>query len=295
MALDKDECPIVSVVVPVWNSPKLIRLCLEALARQSCPRDRFEVLVVDNGSTDETADVVRSFPAVRLLSEPVPGSYKARNRGLSEARGAYVAFTDADCIPAPDWLSAAIAQASTNPDAGIIAGRIELFRSSADSNEVCDWYERLFAFNQAAYAAKGICLTANWLSPRQLLQSMGGFSSELKSGGDVDLSSRIAASGRCLVYADSMVVGHPIRGSLQELMQKRRRVTGGRWVSKKKKSLIRSLGGVSVDMMKNIGTIAAADASLVLKLKLAGLQVALSSVALAEVGRMALGAESERA
>ena len=91
--------PFISVIIPVWNSPDLLAKCLAALAVQSYPRERYEVLVVDNGSTDSTAAVARNYPFVTLLSEPVPGAYRARNRGLAAARGEYVAFTDADCIP----------------------------------------------------------------------------------------------------------------------------------------------------------------------------------------------------
>ena len=116
------ELPLVSVVIPVWNSPDLIGKCLTALAQQTYPRDRFEVLVVDNGSTDATANVARSYPFVAVLSEPVAGSYRARNRGLRSARGEYVAFTDADCIPDPDWLTAAVRAARLYPQAGVLAG-----------------------------------------------------------------------------------------------------------------------------------------------------------------------------
>src|SRR5262245_37657845 len=121
--------PFVSVIVPVWNSPELIAICLSALTAQTYPRDRFEVLVVDNASTDSTAEVARSFPIATVLLERTPGSYHARNRALKEARGEYVAFTDADCIPAPDWLEKAIESALRHPNAGVFAGRIELFRT----------------------------------------------------------------------------------------------------------------------------------------------------------------------
>ena len=70
--------PFISVIIPVWNSPDLLAKCLAALAVQSYPRERYEVLVVDNGSTDSTAAVARNYPFVTLLSEPVPGAYLYR-------------------------------------------------------------------------------------------------------------------------------------------------------------------------------------------------------------------------
>src|SRR5688572_5665963 len=108
MANTKPLDPVVSVIIAVWNSPCQIRQCLAALERQTLPRDQFEILVVDNGSTDDTAAVAHAVPGVTVIEEARPGSYAARNRGLVAARGEYVAFTDADCLPAPDWLEAAL-------------------------------------------------------------------------------------------------------------------------------------------------------------------------------------------
>ena len=69
----ENACPLVSVIVPVWNSPDFIARCLRALEAQSYPRDRFEVLVVDNGSTDSTAEAIRRFPFATLLVELLGG------------------------------------------------------------------------------------------------------------------------------------------------------------------------------------------------------------------------------
>jgi glycosyltransferase involved in cell wall biosynthesis len=115
---------LISVIIPVWNSGALLRRCLEALARQTLGPDCFEIIVVDNGSSDDSAAIANSFPGVVLLSEPRPGSYAARNRGLARARGDFIAFTDADCVPAPDWLEQALAAARRHPGAGVLAGRI---------------------------------------------------------------------------------------------------------------------------------------------------------------------------
>src|SRR5687768_3731828 len=122
------DYPFISVVVPVWNASEVIGKCLSAIGAQSYPRDRFEVLVVDNGSTDATPNIVRSFSFAILLHEPRIGAYYARNCGLKNAQGEYVAFTDADCIPDPGWLAQATETACRRPGFGILAGRIDLFR-----------------------------------------------------------------------------------------------------------------------------------------------------------------------
>ena len=94
----------VAVVIPVWNGRTILGRCLDALERQTLPRERFDIIVVDNGSTDGTADIARGYANVTVLEEPTPGSYAARNTALADVRAPITAFTDADCIPDPDWL-----------------------------------------------------------------------------------------------------------------------------------------------------------------------------------------------
>jgi GT2 family glycosyltransferase len=172
--------------------------------------------------------VARSHAFATLLHEPEAGSYRARNLGLRHASGAFVAFTDADCIPSPSWLAAAMRAASAHPEAGILAGRIELFGDVFGKVKLGERYERLFAFNQEANVACGMCVTANWVSPRALLQGLGGFDPILKSGGDAECARRVRHAGHPIVYVPDMVVGHPARASIGELIRKRRRVIGGR-------------------------------------------------------------------
>jgi hypothetical protein len=90
----------VSVVVPFYNAERSVEDCIAALRAQTLAPPRYEIIMVDNNSTDGSADLVRKYPDVRLLSEEKQGSYAARNRGVAAARGAIVAFTDADCRPA---------------------------------------------------------------------------------------------------------------------------------------------------------------------------------------------------
>ena len=93
----------VSVIIPVLNDAPRLRTCLDALESQTFDLP-FEVLVVNNGSSDDPASVLRAFPAARLLHEQQRSSYAARNTGVRQARGEVLAFTDSDCIPAEDWL-----------------------------------------------------------------------------------------------------------------------------------------------------------------------------------------------
>jgi glycosyltransferase involved in cell wall biosynthesis len=291
------DLPFISVVIPVWNSPDSIAKCLSALAAQTYPRDRYEVLVVDNGSTDETADVVRCFPLATLLAEPVAGSYRARNRGVRSARGEYVVFTDADCVPHPQWLATAARAASQHPHAGVLAGHIELFRSGATDGGACEKYEYAFSFDQAKNAGNGVCVTANWMSRRATLLDFGGFQEDLKSGGDWGLSRRIRAAGRPVVYVADMVVSHPVRGSLAELMAKRRRTIGGRWRSTEARWRFLRCSRVLLrdSIVRTLQTVSDKRFSFADRLRVIGVDMTLSVTAMIELIRLACGGESKRA
>lgn len=291
------DLPFVSVIIPVWNSPDLIAKCLTALGAQTYPRDRFEVLVVDNASTDSTAEVARRFPIATLLFEPVPGSYNARNRGLREARGEYIAFTDADCIPAPDWLEKAVACARARPEAGVIAGRIQLFRPDPDTGEIYELYERLFAFRQDVGARKGFCATANWLGRRDALLAFGGFQADRKSGADGELAHRFHKSGQPIVYAENAVVRHPVRGTFEDLAKKRRRLTGGRWDrTPGRAKALRILLVILWDTARRMkSTVLEPHLSLRTRARIASLVIALSWVSLRELFRLVGDGQASRA
>ena len=94
----------VSVVVPAYNAGRTIDACLKGLLTQSVPPEGYEVTVVDDGSSDETREIVGKY-GVRLIDQPHQGPAAARNRGVAEARGEIVLFTDADCVPAENWIA----------------------------------------------------------------------------------------------------------------------------------------------------------------------------------------------
>lgn len=96
----------ISVVVPCRNGERFLADCLESLLQQSLPGRRYEVILVDNNSTDDTLNIARSYPDVKVIQEPRRGAYAARNAGVRMARGRVLAFTDADCVVGPCWLEA---------------------------------------------------------------------------------------------------------------------------------------------------------------------------------------------
>ena len=95
----------VSIIIPTFNGASRIGNCLDALLQQTAGRNA-EILVVNDGSTDNTVDVVGRYPGVRLITQANAGPAAARNRGALEAQGTIILFTDDDCVPTPDWLDA---------------------------------------------------------------------------------------------------------------------------------------------------------------------------------------------
>ena len=91
-----------SVIVPAHNAAQTIEECIEALLKQSVPREKYEVIIVDDGSTDGTATLARSY-GVRVLTQPHRGPAAARNAGAGQATGEVLLFTDADCAPTRTW------------------------------------------------------------------------------------------------------------------------------------------------------------------------------------------------
>lgn len=134
--------PFVSVVVPTRNRAAMLRDCLKSLIAQEYPPARFEIIVVDDGSTDGAPDVARSFsdrrnlPEVRSLRKPAGGLNSARNVGISVAQGDLICFVDDDIEAPPGWLRAMVAGAMRHPGAMCFGGPIRL-RLEAPGPRLC--------------------------------------------------------------------------------------------------------------------------------------------------------------
>jgi glycosyltransferase involved in cell wall biosynthesis len=222
--------PFVSVIVPVYNDAARLRLCLEALEKQSYPAPCYEVIVVDNASTEDIKGVVAEYGHAVYALETTLGSYAARNRGLELAKGNFLAFTDADCIPKPDWLEKGVARLLAHPDCGVVGGEIELFFKDPRRPTSAELYETVsasFNFNQRRDVTKQIfSATANLFTFRRIFDEVGPFDATMKTGGDKEWCQRVVAAGYPLVYAPEVIIAHPARASLGELARRHQRLTG---------------------------------------------------------------------
>jgi glycosyltransferase involved in cell wall biosynthesis len=217
--------PEISVIIPFRNARPQLPVLLKALSRQTCARDAFEVIWIDDGSGDGGGGWLQEHlpPGWHLVVHTEPrGSYAARNSGLRAAEGENLAFTDVDCRPQEDWIEKGLAWLSSVPR---VAGRVHLELS--DSPSAAELVDAGRFLRQRRYVQEGFGATANLFVQRRVFDSLGGFDEHLKSGGDYEFGLRCSLAGIPIQYADDVVVSHPARASLRELLSKSERVGFG--------------------------------------------------------------------
>jgi glycosyltransferase involved in cell wall biosynthesis len=209
--------PVFSVIIPTLNRPLELTECLRALSSLEYPKERFEIIVVDDGSRMPLDDTVAEFTgtvSIRLVRQSCGGPAAARNAGVSISRGRYLAFTDDDCIPERGWLSAF--ERLLRADSCILAGGRVLnalpdnayaTASQMIVDFVRDYYQsgrgtpRFFAANNVAMHV-------------DTFHQMGGFSPIFRTSEDRDFCDRWLAAGYRLVYAPDAMIYHAHRQDL---------------------------------------------------------------------------------
>ncbi len=222
--------PFVSIIIPVYNDAVALETCLKALAHQTYPT--YEIIVVDNGSShlDAITTLVEQCPKAVLSHEAKPGSYAARNRGISIAQGDIIGFTDADCIPDPEWIAQGVTLLLQYPDCGLVAGRIDLFFQDPSHLTAVELYDSVLAFPQQSFLKQEqFAATANIFTFKRVLDDVGSFDDRLKSSGDVEWGQRVYRAGYQQIYGDSVRVQHPARASWSQLYRRTIRHIGGRY------------------------------------------------------------------
>ena len=231
-----------SVIIPTYNDWERLTKCLNALQQQTISRDQYEVIVVDNGERGEIPSGITLPDWVRLIHEPKPGSYIARNTGAYKARGEFLAFTDSDCIPDINWLANA-EKCFNRSSCDLVGGKVQIFQDD-EQNKYGYLYESSTAFPQHKNVPAGKGVTANLFVKKQVFNERGGFSSTIKSGGDWEFTKHCTNNGHKMVYCKDVMVLHPAR-TIANIFKKQRRLTCGGALNMKEKfghSYLRMLG-----------------------------------------------------
>lgn len=198
--------PDYSVIVPAYQASDVVGACMRALGQQTVDRAQYEIVVVDDGSTDATSDVARAAGADRVLRVPHGGPASARNAGIEAARGEIVLFTDADCEPVEEWIARMVAPLD-NPQVMGVKGAYRTKQPSLIARlvqlEFDIRYERMAELERIdfidTYAAA---------YRRVLFVNHGVFDTAYIAAEDVDLSFRLAQAGHWLVFAPNAWVWH---------------------------------------------------------------------------------------
>lgn len=217
----------ITAIVTTHNRVDYLRKALQGLVQQTLPRDSFEILVVDNASTDATRKAVQEefseLTNLRYVFEPTLGLSHARNTGWRSAKGEYIAFLDDDAIPSPQWLEKIVEAFETvEPKPGCIGGKIEpiweaerpnwLADDIALSLTILDWSAVPLFLNEDQWLAG-----ANIVFPKFLLERFGGFNTSLGRKGtnlisneEVLLVRKIKKEGYRVYYHPEIAVRHHI-------------------------------------------------------------------------------------
>ena len=216
-----DATPFVSVIIPALNGERTIRECLVSLLKMDYPVERREILVVDNGSTDSTAEIVNSFP-VRYLQEERRGSFSARNKGIEASKGEVLAFTDADCVVTADWLRELV-QGFDSEEVGVVVGETISYPPKTLAERYMAMRKPLWQKRVIRYPVSPWFGTSNVAFRRKVFNQIGLFDPQFLRVGDIDYSWRIFQSGNLkLIYRPKAVVFHRHRLTTWDLFKQYR-------------------------------------------------------------------------
>ncbi|MDK2970409.1 MAG: hypothetical protein PWP23_164 [Candidatus Sumerlaeota bacterium] len=209
--------PDVSVIVPFYNRRNEVAACLESILRQRVEGFTFEVIAIDNGSTDGTREALEDFP-VRVVDCARRGPAAARNEGIKAARGGIVAMTDSDCVVSRNWL-VQLVEPFRDERVLLSGGRIRAFDVETGPALFSEVYgvinqRKLFLARDEfpPYFA-----TANAAFRREALAAVGGFDEELWMCEDADLCWRVLERGGSIAYNPAAVVRHRHRSTIPGL------------------------------------------------------------------------------
>lgn len=224
-SLSVNELPFVAIIIPVKNRPQDIFDCLTSLKNVDYPKEKIEVIVIDDGSTDETPDVIRSFAEVRLICNTTSkGPAECRNIGEKEANGEILAFLDSDCTVKEDWLREIIPFFVIN-QIGAIGGFVDSFYNQS----LLDRYEvACSSLNMGKRILFDCQKKSNFYVPscnlfvkRTVFQEVGGFKIGMHVGEDVDFCWRMRQAGYSLLYLPLGAVYHKHRNILIKMLTRR--------------------------------------------------------------------------
>lgn len=201
------DTPFVSVVVPAYNAQPTIRHTIQSLVSQTYPGE-YEIIVVDDGSTDRTSEIVRSFSEVKYIRQPNAGPAAARNRGAADSKGEVILFTDSDCAAHKDWIERIVGGFSSDEIAAVCGSygiaNPENILAGCIHDEIIFRHRRIMSCYPQAFGSYNVGIR------RSVFWRVGGFDESYRraSGEDNDLSYKILKTGGRIFFAKNALVDH---------------------------------------------------------------------------------------
>ncbi len=211
--------PLFSIVIPTYNRPTQLERCLKALAQLNYERDRFEVIVVDDGSQTSLEPVAAPFYDrfhLTLVRQDNAGPAKARNTGASQAKGQFIVFTDDDCEPLPNWLQKLEVHCLNHPDCmvgGTTLNRLPDNLYSTASQVLIDY---LYSYYNDRTSGPVFFASNNFTVPKETFRAIGCFDTHfpLAAGEDREFCDRWLHYGYRMIFAPEVQIYHAHRLTL---------------------------------------------------------------------------------
>lgn len=205
-----------SVIIPVYNDADELKRVLTALEKQTVPSETFEIIVVDNDSTDHTRQVVSSFKGVKYLIENVHlnSPYSCRNRGIEISGGGVIILLDGTCIPEPEWMENGL-KCLERKDADIISSHVIFdFRGRVTAAKI---YDSNNLSKKSVVENKGVAKTASLFVRKKVFDKFGTFPEGVRSGADVRWTRLATHLGFRLAYCHHSVARKKARTYFQSI------------------------------------------------------------------------------
>lgn len=208
-----------SIVIPAFNAERSIEGLIASLECQDVARDKYEIIVVDDGSRDGTADVVRRFPDVILLTQHNRGPAAARNLGAKHAQGDLILFTDSDCEAPPDWISQMVAPMH-DPNVIGAKGAYLTRQSSVVAQFIQAEYEEKYRI-MARRESIDFIDTYAAAYRKDVFQKYGGFDEEYLGAEDAEFSYRLSQDGLRMIFVPNAIVYHLFTVRIRTFLRKK--------------------------------------------------------------------------
>jgi cellulose synthase/poly-beta-1,6-N-acetylglucosamine synthase-like glycosyltransferase len=213
----KNNLPIVSVIIPVYNSKKTIIKCIESLLDQDYPNNEYEIIVIDNNSKDRINEIIKNYPVKYVKEDNIQSSYAARNKGIKNAKGNIFAFIDADCVADKKWLKIGI-QGFESENIGCVAGEIKGYKPENYVEKYLTDKKELSQEKTLNNPVLPYSKTANTFYKKEVFEKIGLFEEKWVSAGDADFAWRMQLETDFKIkFVSEAVVYHKHRSTIKSM------------------------------------------------------------------------------